>query len=66
MKKLMDSKIFLLIGLVMAIALLCSSEVAARNLLAETSVNMRKAEANAVGCPYSRQTPPRSGLRCPP
>ncbi|KAK9200191.1 hypothetical protein WN944_015387 [Citrus x changshan-huyou] len=49
----------------MAIALLYSSEVAARNLLAETSANMRKAEAIAghgdVGCSY-RPLP----LGCPP
>ncbi|KAK9205280.1 hypothetical protein WN943_015547 [Citrus x changshan-huyou] len=51
----------------MAIALLSSSEVAARYLLAETSANMRKAEATAgygdVGCPYS---PRNKRLRCPP
>ncbi|KAL9436829.1 hypothetical protein AB3S75_022804 [Citrus x aurantiifolia] len=63
MKKLMDSKILLLIGLVLAIALLCSSEVAARNLLAETPVNMRKAEENPVGCPYHRLP---SGRGCAP
>lgn len=40
----MDLKIFLLFSLVMAIALLSSSEVAARYLLAETSANMRKGE----------------------
>ncbi|GAY63409.1 hypothetical protein CUMW_225330 [Citrus unshiu] len=60
----MGSKIILLLGLAMALVLLTSSEVAARNL-AETSTNMRKAEAatkntfvkfipslySPVGCP---------------
>ncbi|GAY54610.1 hypothetical protein CUMW_158070 [Citrus unshiu] len=62
----MGSKIFLVFGLVMAIALLSSSGVAARNLLAETSANMRKAEANAVGCPYHRLRPQGAIIGCPP
>lgn len=39
----MGSKIILLLGLAMALVLLTSSEVAARNL-AETSTNMRKGQ----------------------